>query len=108
MMGQITCCNCHVQFTISDAHERQLRNCENTFYCPNGHAQSYRGDTEIEALKKTLQDKDRELANKACEIMELNRKLKHREYNRKKQQESRAKKSTKKPIKTFLRRNENE
>ena len=45
-----TCCNCHISFWITVAHQKQLLNCKNTFYCPNGHPQSYTGETDAVKL----------------------------------------------------------
>ena len=41
-----TCCKCHVLFWITAKHQSQLMKCKNIFYCPNGHPQSYTGETE--------------------------------------------------------------
>lgn len=35
------CANCGVAFAITMAMQKQLRENRNTFYCPNGHPQSY-------------------------------------------------------------------
>lgn len=47
------CCNCHVIFAIPDYMREKLIEKGNTFYCPNGHGQSY-GEGEIGELRKKL------------------------------------------------------
>lgn len=54
---KIECCNCGVFFAITADLERNLRKTKNSFYCPNGHSQSYSKSTE-EVLKEKLQVKD--------------------------------------------------
>ena len=49
---QETCCKCNISFWITVNHQKRLVNCKNTFYCPNGHPQSYRGDTDTEKLER--------------------------------------------------------
>ena len=54
---QETCIKCNVVFWITSEHHQQLVQCKNTFYCPNGHAQFYRGESDaskIERLKYEL------------------------------------------------------
>ena len=49
---QEICCNCNVIFWITAEHREQLVKCKNTFYCPNGHPQSYKGENDREKLKR--------------------------------------------------------
>jgi len=49
------CCTvCKITYWITAKHESCLRDCHNTFYCPNGHTQYYPHETEEEKLKKKL------------------------------------------------------
>jgi hypothetical protein len=53
------CCNCGVTFAMTmDFHNEKLRDRNNhnrrSFYCPNGHAQWYTGETEEQKLKREL------------------------------------------------------
>lgn len=51
------CVNCKITFWITAEHQQELLRCHNTFYCPNGHPQSYRGETDkakLERLEKIL------------------------------------------------------
>jgi hypothetical protein len=62
------CCNCGVMFAMTkDFKDEKLkyRNSPNrkTFYCPNGHAQHYLGETEETKLKRELQQ-ERERAER--------------------------------------------
>lgn len=53
----IECCNCHVQFCVTKEHKRDLYSSKETFYCPNGHPQSYTGKsnkTVIDNLTKQI------------------------------------------------------
>ena len=52
---QETCCKCNVIFWITEEHYKRLANCKNTFYCPNGHPQSYTGDTDKTKLERASQ-----------------------------------------------------
>jgi Zn-finger nucleic acid-binding protein len=47
----IECCNCGVLFAVSEELNKNLLRTKNTFYCPNGHPQSYTKSTE-ERLKE--------------------------------------------------------
>ena len=56
---EISCCKCKVLFWVAKTHNNRLRKSHEFFYCPNGHSQSYVGDTCEEKLKRTkrhLQD----------------------------------------------------
>ncbi len=55
------CCKCGTAFMIPSRMKSALLNSHNTFYCPNGHAQSYVGKSEAEKLrdKIALMEKDR-------------------------------------------------
>jgi hypothetical protein len=53
------CCNCGIIFAMTeDFHQEKLRhrgnNNRRTFYCPNGHAQWYTGETAEQKLKREL------------------------------------------------------
>lgn len=48
------CCACGTAFMIPKRMKTALLNSKNTFYCPNGHGQSYVGKTEAEKLKEKL------------------------------------------------------
>lgn len=51
-MKQEICINCGVRFDIPDTLQRSLKNCKNSFYCPNGHVQHYTGKSEEEKLRE--------------------------------------------------------
>jgi len=61
-MFAITCCNCGCLFAITDDMDNRLRKCHNTFYCPNGHPQSYTAKSEEERLREKIVEQDRSLA----------------------------------------------
>lgn len=47
-----TCCNCGVLFAMSSDYKAHRRRKQDTFYCPNGHGQSYRGKSDAAKLKE--------------------------------------------------------
>lgn len=58
----ITCCECGVPFGVPDSLKTILLRDKRAFYCPNGHAQGFYGDNEVDKLKKELeQEKKRRL-----------------------------------------------
>ncbi len=52
-LHEMNCCSCKILFWVSNRHNEQLRKSHETFYCPNGHAQSYLGESVDEKLKKS-------------------------------------------------------
>jgi len=40
-MTEITCITCGVKFGMDTTYREKLRECHNTFYCPNGHSMYY-------------------------------------------------------------------
>jgi RNase P subunit RPR2 len=67
-MHTIVCDNCNTLFAITELHDERLRNCHNTFYCPNGHTLSYPGRTEEARLRA-------ELIGRQTRILDLEREL---------------------------------
>jgi len=55
-----SCISCGISFWINKEHDVVLRKNKSSFYCPNGHQQSYMGETDKEKLKKE-QEKTKEL-----------------------------------------------
>lgn len=53
---QETCCTCSVIFWITSEHQQQLESCHNRFYCPNGHPQSYKGETDAQKVANLERD----------------------------------------------------
>lgn len=49
-----TCCNCGLLFAVPNDYDDRRRNDHRTFYCPNGHGQSYRGRSEVEKERDRL------------------------------------------------------
>ena len=47
---QEICCTCSVIFWITSEHQQRLKSCHNGFYCPNGHRQSYEGETDAQKV----------------------------------------------------------
>lgn len=63
-----TCFKCGVLFAMPQYLKRKAREGGNrvTFYCPNGHGQSYI-ETEIDRLKRQLEAKDAEIVRERNE-----------------------------------------
>ena len=55
-IAQKTCCSCNIVFWISLEHNRRLKSCHNRFYCPNGHPQSYKGETDAQKVENLERD----------------------------------------------------
>lgn len=51
----LNCCRCGIEFAMPDAYDTKRREDHGTFYCPNGHPQSYTGKTEAEKLAEKLE-----------------------------------------------------
>lgn len=54
------CCNCGTPFMLPRRMQKVLINNRHTFYCPNGHPQSYCGKTDAEKLKEKLEQLEKE------------------------------------------------
>lgn len=49
------CCNCGTPFAMTkELRDRRLED-HKSFYCPNGHSQSYTGKTEAQKLREQLE-----------------------------------------------------
>lgn len=53
-MTLIVCAHCGQPFAISEDREERLRKCHNTFYCPDGHPQSFPAKTDEEKLREQV------------------------------------------------------
>lgn len=62
MMHIIECARCNIDFGIGDDFMTRRREDHEDFYCPNGHANVYRGPTELEKERDRLKRR-LELAN---------------------------------------------
>ena len=56
------CCACGIKFGIPLQIQKNLRESHKSFYCPNGHGQSYTGKSEAEKLRDELKRKEAEMA----------------------------------------------
>lgn len=74
-----TCITCGVEFALPEARRNWLTEHKGvSFYCPNGHAQSFIGETEAEKLAKQLAAKQRELETSNYQlknVRDLNQKI---------------------------------
>ncbi|MES2524062.1 MAG: hypothetical protein V4617_15250 [Gemmatimonadota bacterium] len=60
-LATLTCCNCGMLFAMPAEVEQRRRDDHKTFYCPNGHGQSYSGKSEAELLRDQLAKKTHEI-----------------------------------------------
>ncbi len=51
-----TCPTCYITWFITREHQGNLQSSGNDFYCPSGHAQSYKGKADAEKNKVASQD----------------------------------------------------
>lgn len=54
------CCGCNILFAMTEDFQRERRRDKRTFYCPNGHSQSYVGKTEEQKLREQLEQERRQ------------------------------------------------
>lgn len=52
----IECCDCHVQFCVTQEHNRELIESKKSFFCPNGHEQSYTGKSNKQIVRELRQN----------------------------------------------------
>ena len=101
-LKKINCANCNVLFYIEEGHNDRLLASKNTFYCPNGHRQSYEGKTDKEKLEDSQEENNnfrRDLHYETLKVNKLNKELniKKREIVQlKKKPANKAKKVSKK------------
>ncbi len=65
-METITCCECGIDFEITDGMYDNLLDTGKTFYCPNGHPQYYADSTKVELERMT---EDRNLYREQYELL---------------------------------------
>ena len=70
----VECCNCGVIFLVSERLRKNWLETKGTFYCPNGHPQSYT-KSNSEKLKEELASKNNSLALKDNIISRLEKQL---------------------------------
>jgi hypothetical protein len=76
----ITCYKCGIEFAVPNHWDNKRRDDHQTFWCPNGHPQSYVGKTQterdLEAARQEVDYLRRDAAFKAEQIKTLERKQK--------------------------------
>jgi hypothetical protein len=55
------CGECGVAFAMADSFMNRRIEDKKTWYCPNGHARVFKGESEVDQLKKQLQHKQQTL-----------------------------------------------
>jgi septal ring factor EnvC (AmiA/AmiB activator) len=79
----IECCRCGCTFAVTAPFLANLLKTKQSFYCPNGHSQSYTESTE-ERLRKELAEKERSLQWEQERVASLNKQLKREQTASKK------------------------
>lgn len=77
---QETCCSdgCGIVFLLEEKYQTRLISTKRTFYCPNGHAQNYQGESDRVKAIRLANEKASLERQKNSEIEELERKLKRK------------------------------
>ena len=68
-MFEHCCCGCGVVFMVTKSYDIQLRSSKKSFFCPNGHILSYKGDTDTQKLARAekLLGASRDYEKAACD-----------------------------------------
>lgn len=87
-LNTITCCACGVEFGLIPKYEENWRRTSKTFYCPNGHGQSWPKEaetaeqkelkhlrSEVKDLKSKLEDALKNVEDQKKKIAELENEL---------------------------------
>lgn len=53
--AEIMCCTCGLYFSVPSVWESNRREKHDTFYCPNGHQLSFRGESRAEKAERELE-----------------------------------------------------
>lgn len=65
MMEVITkeheCVTCHITFWITQSHNNRLLETKESFYCPNGHSQSYKGKSDAQQCREAKEESETRL-----------------------------------------------
>lgn len=80
-----TCCHvgCNVVWQITQGQYNQLQKTKATFFCPNGHAQSYKGDTLAQQYAKIAADRLETIGMLRKQLEEANKPKHKRKINKK-------------------------
>lgn len=90
------CARCGVSFAFSKTTVNARRQDHDTFYCPFGHGNFYPEKSDVEILRQTLEEKEREIKKlKASEQDRINMLFKKRLARKKKKNNSLIKKGGK-------------
>jgi hypothetical protein len=62
------CCACGVLFGIPNRMQKRLRESHDSFYCPNGHSQSYVGKSEATKARERAEQLAQQLASREDDL----------------------------------------
>jgi hypothetical protein len=82
-MYSVLCAHCGMPFAFSKDKESRLRKCHNTFYCPDGHGQSFSAQTDEEYLRNRVRMLESTLDEQAKEMEQLKKKKPSRKVAKK-------------------------
>ena len=77
-LTKIACCRCSMLFWIDEETNKIYIEDKRTFYCPQGHGQSYRGESYQKTIKNLKDENirlDRHRNNQSDEILRLLKKI---------------------------------
>jgi hypothetical protein len=85
---QETCCHeeCGIPFWLDIKYQARLVSTKRIFYCPNGHSQSYQGESDKAKIDRLIRERDQIRREKDIEIDRIKkecRKKKHGKHSRK-------------------------
>ena len=66
-----TCINCGITFAMPVDYDKRLYQTKEAFYCPNGHSQSYVGESDQQKLEKERRRHQQDMMEKNAEIEKL-------------------------------------
>lgn len=66
-----TCCNCHMQFAMTEAFAKCRRTDKKDFYCPAGHPQRYIGESDRDKAQRLAGQLDIERSRHAGTTKQL-------------------------------------
>lgn len=71
------CANCHMDFAITKKFMEDRRNDHKTFYCPSGHPNVFREESELE---RTRRERDQAIQRAAYKDDEIRRERERKEH----------------------------
>lgn len=74
-MYSVVCSNCGIEFGMPDFYNEKRRDDHATFWCPNGHAQHYPGESNAEKYQRLYNAESQKLLPMREQLAAAQRKL---------------------------------